>query len=153
MQFLIWEEQIQLIKEGKKSSLSKRNWPGTAFFFPFTALCCAKRWLEIYRFSSSNCIPNGSVRQHITPEKSRKTALQSAISPSRVFKDRFYNSQFGNKLTNNKNMMTLEKTQWPTEKMAKSCLSFHSPHLEAIKHLALCFHWWCQIPGGKLYVK
>lgn len=39
---LISEEQTQLIKEGKKSRLSKRNWPGIAFFFPFTALCCAK---------------------------------------------------------------------------------------------------------------
>lgn len=45
------------------------------------------------------------------PEKSRNAVLLSAESLSNAFKDRFYNPQFGNKLTNNKNAMTLEKTQ------------------------------------------
>ena len=84
------------------------------------------------------------------PEKSTNAVLLFAISPSKALKVPFYGPQFGNKLTNNKNAMTLENTQWPTEKMAKSCLSFHSLHLEAIKHLALCFCLWCQIPEGKL---
>lgn len=45
------------------------------------------------------------------PEKSRNAVLLFAVSPSNAFKDRFYNPQLGNKLANNKNTITLEKTQ------------------------------------------
>lgn len=129
----------------KEKQTVKKYLPEIAFSFLWRALCYDKSWFEIYRLWPSNCMPNGNLRYHIMPEKSRNAVLLFAVSPSNALKDSFYNPQFGNKLTNNKNTMTLGKTQWPTKKMAKSCLPFHSLHLEAIKHLALCFCLWCQI--------
>lgn len=56
-------------------------------------------------------MPNGNLRYHIMPEKSRNAVLLFAVGPSNALKDSFYNPQFGNKLINNKNAMTLGKTQ------------------------------------------
>ena len=44
-------------------------------------------------------------------EKSGTAIIKFSINHFNASKDRFHNSQFGNKLTNNKNTMTLEKTQ------------------------------------------
>lgn len=44
-------------------------------------------------------------------EKSRTAIIKFSINHFSASKDRFHNSQFGDELTNNKNTMTLEKTQ------------------------------------------